>query len=230
MVEEGYGSRNHLNENMVVQSNNIYPKQQSRYIYAFSKRCFDIIGAVVGILLLSPLFLVISCAIKITSPGTILYYGLRTGLYGKTFYIYKFRSMTTDADKGAGTTSRNDSRITSVGKILRKYKLDEIPQLFNVLLGSMSFVGPRPELPFYTEQYNNTQLLILTVRPGITDYSSLYFSNLNDLIGDSDPDNDFETKILPEKNKLRIKYVKERSFWLDIKLIIKTVFKIAKKI
>jgi lipopolysaccharide/colanic/teichoic acid biosynthesis glycosyltransferase len=134
--------------------------------------------------------------------------------------------MVVGADKGAGTTSRNDPRVTAVGRFIRRYKLDELPQLLNVLVGDMSFVGPRPELPRYTDQYQGEELLILQVRPGITDYSSLKFSNLNDLIGDEDPDQAYEEKILAEKNRLRIQYVKDQSFWLDLSLILKTILRV----
>lgn len=118
--------------------------------------------------------------------------------------------------------------MTPVGKILRKFKLDELPQLFNVLLGDMSVVGPRPELLRYTEQYTGDEKLILAVRPGITDFSSIQFSNLNELIGDEDPDREFETKVLAAKNKLRIKYVRERGFLLDLQLIAQTLLRVAR--
>jgi len=190
----------------------------------YSKLIFDFTFSLVGLILVAPLLIVIGIAIKANSDGPILYKGLRTGRYGKPFYIYKFRSMVIGADKGAGTTSRNDPRLTSIGRYIRKYKLDEFPQLLNVLKGEMSFVGPRPELPRYTEKYQGKELLILTVKPGITDYSSLQFSNLNDLICDSEPDKYFENNILSAKNRLRIKYVETRTFAGDIKLIILTIF------
>lgn len=195
--------------------------------YEIAKRLTDIVGALVGIIVLSPLFLLIAVSVKTTSPGPIFYRGLRTGYQGKPFRILKFRSMVVGADKGAGTTSRNDPRVTPLGRFLRRYKLDELPQLVNVLVGEMSLVGPRPELPYYTELYRGDELLILQVRPGITDYASLHFSNLNDLIEDSDPDKAFEDKILGEKNRLRIQYVKERTYWIDIRLILRTIGRIA---
>jgi lipopolysaccharide/colanic/teichoic acid biosynthesis glycosyltransferase len=196
------------------------------FVYEFSKRTFDTAGAIAGIVLLWPIFVIIAIAIKFSSPGPIFYRGNRTGRYGKMFQIFKFRSMVIGAEKGAGTTSRSDPRITPVGRFLRHYKLDEIPQLFNVLAGDMSFVGPRPELPRYTNQYCGEAKLILTVKPGITDYSSIQFSNLNDLIEDEDPDKDFEDKILSEKNRLRVQYVKNCSFSLDLKLIFITILKV----
>ena len=213
---------------MVEQSKNNEPARQSRFIYEFSKRCFDILAALFGILLLSPLFILIACAIKITSSGPVFYRGLRTGLYGRTFHIYKFRSMMINADQGAGTTSQNDSRITPVGKIIRKYKLDEIPQLFNVLVGNMSFVGPRPEVKMYVDMLSQEERkTIFSVRPGMTDLASLWnFHEGEILAGSSDPEKAYLEKIRPQKIELQLEYVKERSFWLDIKLILKTIVKI----
>ncbi len=197
-----------------------------RKAYAFEKRITDIVLATVGIIILSPVLLIISFLVKFNSNGPIFFRGVRTGRYNRPFRIFKFRSMYVGSENKAGTTSRNDNRITSIGKFLRKYKLDELPQLLNVLSGKMSLVGPRPELPRYTNRYKGEELLILTVKPGITDISSIEFSNLNDLIEDEDPDKAFETKILQDKNLLRIEYVKTCNYWLDIKLIIRTVFKI----
>lgn len=197
-----------------------------RKVYEFSKRFFDFFFAFTSLILLGPIMIGIAIIIKVSSPGPVLYRGLRTGLHGKPFYINKFRSMIVGADKGFDTTSKNDPRVTPVGQFLRKSKLDELPQIINVLRGEMSFVGPRPELPRYTNQYKGKERLILGVTPGITDYSSLHFSNLNELIEDDDPDNTFETKILMEKNLLRIKYVESRSFFGDIILILKTILRV----
>ena len=190
------------------------------------KRGFDLFFSGLAIVLLAPVFLIIALLIKVDSKGPILYKGVRTGQHGNPFEILKFRTMRVGADRGAGTTSKNDPRVTSVGRVLRKYKLDEIPQVFNVFCGDMSFVGPRPELPKYTSRYVGEEQLILSVRPGITDYSSIKFSNLNELIDDDDPDRSFEENVLPEKNRLRVKYVLERNFWLDIKLILLTVYRV----
>lgn len=195
-------------------------------IYELAKRSLDVVGAVLGILILSPLLVLIALLIKLTSPGPVFYRGVRSGRYGTVFRIYKFRSMVTGAERGAGTTSRNDPRITPIGRFLRRYKLDEIPQLFNVLFGQMSLVGPRPELPRYTDQYSGEELLILEVKPGITDYSSLKFSKLNELIEDDDPDRAFEENVLKEKNRLRIQYVNNHSFWRDLDLIFMTIGRI----
>jgi len=197
-----------------------------RRVYEFSKRVFDFSFAFIILIFIWPIFIIIAVAIKVSSPGPVLYRGLRIGLHGKPFYINKFRSMILGADKFSGTTSKNDSRVTPIGRVLRKNKLDELPQLINVLKGEMSFVGPRPELPRYTARYDKKELLILSVRPGITDFSSLYFSNLNELIEDEEPDNAFETKILMEKNRLRLKYVESRGFFVDITLIVKTILRV----
>ncbi|MDA9657594.1 sugar transferase [Alphaproteobacteria bacterium] len=197
-----------------------------RSSYNYFKKKFDIFGALTAIILICPIFFFIGIMVKISSPGPIFYRGLRTGYQGIPFYIFKFRSMIVGADKEAGTTSRNDPRVTKIGKFLRKYKLDELPQLYNILRGEMSFVGPRPELPKYTKLYKGEELLILQVLPGITDYSSIKFSNLNELIQDNNPDKSFEDNIMLEKNKLRLKYIKERCFILDIKLIILTILRL----
>jgi lipopolysaccharide/colanic/teichoic acid biosynthesis glycosyltransferase len=195
-------------------------------IYKTAKRITDIILASLGIIVLLPVFLLISFFIKFDSRGPVFFRGVRTGKNNVPFRIFKFRSMYVGSEHKAGTTSRNDKRITKVGKFIRRYKLDELPQLLNVIKGEMSFVGPRPELPKYTNEYAGEELLILTVKPGITDIASIKFSNLNDLIEDKEPDKAFETRILMVKNLLRIEYVKTCSYWFDIKLIIKTVFKI----
>lgn len=190
------------------------------------KRLIDIILSIIGILLFLPIFIIISIVIKLTSVGRVFYFGKRIGLNGRPFKIIKFRTMKENSNKGPDTTSRNDSRITFVGHFLRKHKLDELPQLFNILFGDMSFVGPRPELKKYTDLYKGDEKLILTVRPGLTDISSIYFSNLNELIDDENPDKSFEEKILPKKNLLRVEYVKKQSFLLDIKLILQTLVKL----
>jgi lipopolysaccharide/colanic/teichoic acid biosynthesis glycosyltransferase len=198
-------------------------------MYEFSKRLFDIMLSLLGLLMLLPAFAVIGVLVKLGSPGPVFYRGVRSGRQGRPFRIFKFRTMVADAEKGPGSTAQGDSRITAIGQVLRRYKLDELPQLFNVLGGEMSFVGPRPELPRYTAQYSGDELLILSVRPGITDYSSLHFIQLSDVLGTGDPDRAFEEKVLPAKNRLRIQYVRERGFLLDLQLIIRTVFKIGKR-
>lgn len=195
-------------------------------LYNIPKRVTDLFISIFGLVFLSPLILIVAILIKATSKGPIFFKGLRTGKLGRPFFIYKFRSMYVGSEILAGSTSRNDSRITAIGKFIRKYKIDEIPQLINVILGEMSLVGPRPELPQYTERYSVFELIILTVKPGITDISSIKFSNLNDLIDDDNPDKYFEKNILNEKNRLRIQYVNSKSYFFDLKLIFLTIKKI----
>ncbi|HLE10849.1 MAG: hypothetical protein A2504_11890 [Bdellovibrionales bacterium RIFOXYD12_FULL_39_22] len=195
-----------------------------------SKVLFDYFVAVVALFFLLPIFLVIAIVIKLTSSGPIFYRGERTGQHGVSFKIFKFRTMVVNAEKlGGPTTGLNDPRVTKIGHFLRKYKLDELPQLINIVRGEMSFVGPRPEVKRYTDLFLGDEKLILTVRPGITDYSSIKFADLDYQVGAENIDQNFEAKILPEKNKLRIKYVKEQSFWLDLKLIFLTILRVIKK-
>jgi lipopolysaccharide/colanic/teichoic acid biosynthesis glycosyltransferase len=189
-----------------------------------AKRAFDIVFAILGLIVFAPLLLAIAVAVKIGSPGPVFYRGERTGRFGKPFRIFKFRSMIVDAEKAGGTTTgQNDPRVTAIGGILRKYKLDETPQLFNVLFGDMSFVGPRPEVAEYTDRYSEVEKLILSVRPGVTDYSSLQFHDLQAVVGQEDPDEAYRRNILPEKLRLRLKYVREHSFWGDMCILGRTV-------
>lgn len=174
----------------------------------------------------------LSMLILIDSPGPIVYKGKRVGLKGKEFYIYKFRTMVANADKiGASSTSNNDARITSIGKILRKYKLDELPQLFNILFGTMSFVGPRPEIKKFTDMYSENEKRILSVKPGITDWASIMYHNEGEIIANSgiaDYDMAYEKLIRPGKIKLQLKYVDNNSVWIDIKIILITLMKLIK--
>ena len=194
-----------------------------------TKRIFDLVFVIPGIILLSPVFLLISLLIKRDDNGPILFKQVRVGQYGKLFKVLKYRTMVVDAEKkGAKVTTGGDPRITQTGHWLRKYKLDELPQLFNVLKGDMSLVGPRPEVPeyvkFYTEEQKQT---VLSVPPGITDLASIEFRNENDLLAESkDPVKDYREKVLPIKLKYYEQYVTERSLWLDFKLIIKTIIAI----
>ena len=194
------------------------------------KRIFDIVCSAGGILVLSPLLLWISWRIKREDSGPIFYRGERVGLHGRIFRIYKFRTMVIDAEKlGGSSTSDDDPRITKIGKTLRKYKLDELPQLFNVLTGEMSLVGPRPEIKRYTDLYTEEQKAIFTVRPGITDWASLWNSDEGAILaGAEDPDKAFEELIQPTKLKLQLKYVRERSFWVDLKIICLTILAVMK--
>ncbi|WP_437205814.1 sugar transferase [Planctomicrobium sp. SH664] len=196
----------------------------------FVKRTFDILLALIGIVLCGPVMIAAALLIRMTSPGPVIYRGVRTGRHGIPFHIYKFRSMLVNAEQlGGTTTGRNDPRITPVGAFLRKYKLDELPQLFNVLFGDMSFIGPRPEVAEYTDAYSREERAILSVRPGITDLACLEFSDLQSHVGTDNPDEVFRRQILPRKNALRLKYVREQSLWLDLRILCKTVFLVASK-
>ena len=195
----------------------------------FVKRVIDFVAALVLFILTLPLFVIIGIVIAVDSGFPIFYKPLRDGYKNKPFHIYKFRTMVKDADKGDGTTALNDPRITKSGKILRKLKLDEIPQLINVLNSTMSFIGPRPELLKYTQQYKGDEKLILEVRPGITDFSSIEFINLDEIVGEENPDEMYEKYVLKEKNKLRIKYAREVSAKTDAYLFLKTFWQVGKK-
>ena len=196
----------------------------------YSKRLIDILLAVIGLVFIWPILFVCAVAVKLSSPGPVLYLGKRTGRYGVPFKIFKFRSMREDAERTGGTTTgKNDTRITSAGKFLRKYKLDELPQLFNVLRGEMSFVGPRPEVAEYTEMYSVEEQEILSVRPGITDLSSLTFSDLQSHVGSENPDEAFRRYVLPQKNRLRLKYAREHTILMDFMILMKTVLLVVAK-
>ncbi|HEC96575.1 MAG TPA: sugar transferase [Nitrospirae bacterium] len=194
------------------------------------KRTFDIITSLSGLVLLSPLIFFLIIFIKFDSPGPAFYRGERVGRFGKTFRIFKFRTMVADAEKlGGPSTASDDSRITGVGKFLRKYKLDELPQLVNVLKGDMSIVGPRPEVLMEVETYTKEERRILEVRPGITDWASLTFHNEGEILkGSPDPHQVYREEIKPEKMRLALKYVDERSFLTDIKIILETLLTLVK--
>ena len=195
------------------------------------KRLFDIIFSFLGLVLLSLLLLIIGLIIKLGSKGPILYQGVRVGKYGKTFKPYKFRTMVENAEElGSLTTADNDSRITKIGKFLRKYKIDEFPQLVNILKGEMSFVGPRPEIKEHVSHYNEQEKIILNVLPGLTDYASIKFIGLDKTVGEKNAHEIFIKDIRSEKNRLRIKYVEKHSFWIDIGILLQTLFVILKKI
>lgn len=195
-----------------------------------AKRAMDIVLSACALAVLWPLLLLIALAIWIDDPGPVFYRQVRVGRNGKTFRIFKFRSMVMDADKkGLAITVGRDSRITRVGAVLRKTKLDELAQLLNVLLGQMSFVGPRPEVPKYVELYTPYQRQVLLVRPGITDYASIAYRNENDLLaGASDPETMYIEQIMPDKIELNMKYLREISPLADIRLILKTIVAVIK--
>lgn len=189
------------------------------------KRLFDIIFSSLGLIVSSPCIMFSSILIKLDSKGPIFYKGKRIGRYGKPFRIYKFRTMVADAEKlGGPSTADDDPRITKPGRFLRKYKLDELPQLINVLRGEMSLVGPRPEVQHYVEMFNEEEKAILNVRPGITDWASLWNPDEGAILaGSPDPEKAYMEKIRPQKLKLQLKYVRKHSFLIDLKIILLTL-------
>ncbi|MFC3884663.1 sugar transferase [Bacillus songklensis] len=198
----------------------------NRYI----KRIFDVLLALIFLIILLPVYIVVSIFIILETGFPVLYKAERGGYNGKNFRIYKFRTMVKDADKiGGGTTALNDSRITKVGNFLRKTKLDEITQLLNIIKGEMSFIGPRPELVKYTSQYSGNEEFILKVRPGITDYSSIEFINLDEIVGRENADEIYEKFVLKKKNQLRIKYAATVSMKTDVYLFFNTVWRVVQK-
>jgi lipopolysaccharide/colanic/teichoic acid biosynthesis glycosyltransferase len=193
-----------------------------------AKRCFDILFSLSGLILLSPVFILLSIIILLDSKGGIFYKQFRVGKNGVDFKLYKFRSMRIGSDvKGLLTIGGRDSRITKSGYFIRKYKLDELPQLINVFIGDMSLVGPRPEVRKYVELYNKEQLKVLTIKPGITDYASIQYSNENDILSQSqDPEKTYIDVVMPDKLKLNLRYINEIGVITDLKIIFKTIKKI----
>jgi lipopolysaccharide/colanic/teichoic acid biosynthesis glycosyltransferase len=210
--------------NTSVMSN---PSRAPGRIDLTAKRLFDIVSSALALVVLSPLLLFIAAGVKLTSPGPVFYRGVRTGRHGRPFRILKFRTMVLDAAEiGGPSTGQGDPRVTCFGAFLRRFKLDELPNLVCVLSGKMSVVGPRPEVPQYTNLYEGEERMILSVRPGITDLSSIRFIDLASHIGAENVDAAFETRVLPIKNRLRVQYVKERSFWMDMRIIGSTLAKL----
>jgi lipopolysaccharide/colanic/teichoic acid biosynthesis glycosyltransferase len=195
------------------------------------KRIFDIVASFIGLLILSPLFLFLAVWVSLESKGGVFYRQIRVGKNGVDFKLWKFRSMVPDADKkGLLTVGGRDPRITRAGYFLRKYKLDELPQLINVLLGDMSLVGPRPEVRKYVDLYTAEQRQVLYVRPGITDYASLEYFEENELLAKSEnPEETYICEVMPAKLKLNARYIKDVSFLTDIKIIMRTILRIIKK-
>lgn len=194
-----------------------------------AKRVFDLLLSLLGFIVVSPLFLAVAILIKLDSKGPIFFRQNRVGKNGTMFEIFKFRTMIDNAEKmGINfATAKGDPRITKIGLILRKYKIDELPQLINVFLGNMSFVGPRPEVESIVKLYNEKQKEILKIKPGITDYASLEFRNENEMISQGDDAYEvYVHKIMPEKLRLNLRYLEEETLWLDFKLITRTVYNI----
>ncbi|MBT6746095.1 MAG: sugar transferase [Flavobacteriales bacterium] len=195
------------------------------------KRLFDIIFSLIVLLTLLPIFIVVAVLIIVDSKGGIFFKQIRVGKNNVDFSLFKFRTMTVGSDKkGQITIGNKDSRITKVGSILRKYKLDEFPQLINILNGEMSIVGPRPEVRKYVELYTKEQLNVLSVKPGLTDYASLEYINESEILGNSeDPNQTYINEIMPLKLKLNLKYISKISFITDLSLIFKTIIRILAK-
>jgi lipopolysaccharide/colanic/teichoic acid biosynthesis glycosyltransferase len=192
------------------------------------KRSFDVVTSLIGIILLFPILLILWICIQLESSGGGFYRQVRVGKDGVDFLLWKFRTMQTGADKkGLLTIGGRDSRVTRIGFYLRKYKLDELPQLINVLVGNMSIVGPRPEVRKYVNLYTSYQLKVLSVKPGITDYASIEYSNENELLAQSEnPEKTYIEEVLPAKLELNQKYLNEQGFLTDLKIIFQTIGKI----
>ena len=189
------------------------------------KRLFDIVFSFIGIIFLLPLLILIIILIKMTTKGPFLYKQIRVGKHNKDFIIFKFRTMIDDAEKlGLLTVGERDSRITKIGYYLRKSKIDELPQIANILVGDMSFVGPRPEIRKYVELYTHTQMKVLDVRPGITDLASIEFRDENKILEKQEnPDNYYINIIMPRKLQINLEYLQKRNLMKDIGLIFKTI-------
>ena len=208
-----------------MQNMDIAAVLEKRKLQLVLKRAMDIVISGGALLVIWPVLLLIALAIKIDDPGPVFYRQVRVGKDGKEFRIFKFRTMIVDADKkGLQITVGKDNRITRMGRLLRKTKLDELAQLINVFVGEMSFVGPRPEVPRYVNLYTPYQRQVLLVRPGITDYASIAYRNENDMLeGAEDPDRMYIDVIMPDKIELNMKYLREISPLADIRLILSTI-------
>jgi len=191
-----------------------------------AKRLFDALVSLAGLVVLAPVFFVIALLIRLDTPGPALYRQVRVGRYGQPFRIHKFRTMTAGADSARRLlTVGDDPRITRVGSTLRRYKLDELPQLLDVLAGTMSFVGPRPEVPHYVELYpDDVRQTVLSVRPGVTDYASIEYRNESEILAASaDPERSYTDVVLPAKLRLNCEYVRRRTFATDLRIIVATL-------
>jgi len=189
------------------------------------KRLFDFSASLVGLIIVFPVMVLIGLWIKLDSKGPVFYRGTRVGRDGKKFHMLKFRTMVANADKiGGSSTAGDDPRLTKVGKYLRKYNLDELPQLINVLKGEMSIVGPRPEVQMYVDMFTEEEKAILTVRPGMTDWASLWdIDEGATLAGSPDPEKTYAEKVRPKKIQLQTAYVRNHSFWGDVRIILETL-------
>ncbi len=208
-----------------------YDILQKKRVSLFFKRAFDILAATILLLLLSPVFLFLAIAIKIDSPGKVFYRQVRVTQYGRRFRIFKFRSMVSDADrKGTLVTVSGDTRVTKIGKFIRRYRLDEIAQLLNVICGDMTFVGTRPEVPRYTDQYTSEMMATLLIPAGITSLASIYYKDESKILDASDdPDRVYVEKVLPAKMYHNLKAIEEFSLFGDVKIMFMTLFAVVGK-
>ena len=191
------------------------------------KRCFDFVLSLMGIIILLPVFIAVALVVK-KDGGPAFYRQQRVGKYGAMFNVYKFRSMVIGADKlGAKVTASHDPRITRIGKILRKSKIDELPQLFNVLVGDISLVGPRPEVPYYVSRWPDAyKKKVLSVKPGITDYATLFYNDEQEVLAKSkDVERAYLAEVMPHKLRMYRQYVEDQNLWLDIRIILATLLK-----
>lgn len=196
-------------------------------MYNITKRIFDLFSSAICLLLFSPVLLFLAVWILVDSRGGVFYKQVRVGKNGEEFKLLKFRSMRPNSDKAGQLTIGNDNRITKVGRFIRRTKLDELPQLINIIKGEMSVVGPRPEVPKYVAMYTPEQRKVLQALPGLTDYASIQFIDEQTILGASpDPEKTYITEVMPQKLALNLQYINDRTFFLDIKLIFKTIGKI----
>lgn len=207
-----------------------YDILKKKRVALFFKRMFDIVVSLIMIILLSPLFLILAIAIKIDSRGPVFYRQIRVTQYNRHFRIFKFRSMVQDADRGSLVTVHGDARITRVGKVIRRLRLDEVSQLLNVLKGDMTFVGTRPEVPKYVERYTPEMMATLLLPAGVTSLASIYYKDEAELLrGEEDTDRIYVEKILPGKMYYNLKAISKFSFWGDIRLMFMTVLAVCGK-
>jgi len=192
------------------------------------KRIIDILLSFIVLVLGMPFYLIIGMLIALDTKGRVLYKQSRVGRNNVDFELYKFRTMCVDADQGSLiTVGTHDARITRVGAFLRRFKIDEVPQFFNILKGEISIVGPRPEVRKYVDMYTPEQMRVLSVRPGLTDYASIRYVNENEILAaSSDPERTYIEDIMPDKLNLNLKYIDEQSFWTDVKIILQTIIAI----
>jgi lipopolysaccharide/colanic/teichoic acid biosynthesis glycosyltransferase len=201
-----------------------------RHVDLAMKTLFDRIVSAIALVFLAPPLLVLGLWVRLDSKGPVLYRARRVGKDGRLFSMLKFRTMVVGADKGASSTGDDDPRVTAAGRALRRYKLDELPQLINVFRGDMSFVGPRPQVEWIVDLYSPEERALLSVKPGITDFASLRFPNEGEILkGSADPDADYMKKIHPEKVRLGLEYVHARSVPVDLAILVKTVATIFRK-